>query len=214
MFQRPLIVFIHGTWSNFTIWDWMENQLHARFPNQFDFDRVGWSGGNSASARAEGVRNFEALAAERPDPPLFIISHSHGANVVLQSADHVRNRVKLLICLNSPILSAKRFRLPLPISIALWVLSIIFGIAAASWNLGALPGLLGSTGNFDNGPGLVTLAGAIGLAAILFYVANTWGAFLLLGVFALFAFLMTASSIDPFQFFEHSLTFHDFFSGA
>jgi len=213
MVQRPLVVFIHGTWSNFKIWNWMESQLRDKFPNQFDFDRVKWSGGNSAFARAEGVRKFEALAATQPDRPLFIISHSHAANVVLQSADSVRDRVKLLICLNSPILNAKRFRLPLPVSIALVVLSIIVGAAAAGWNLGALSGLWGSTWNFEAGPGAVTLAGAIALAAILFYVANTWGAFLLLGIFALFAFLMTASSIDSFQFFAHSWAFHHLFFG-
>ena len=211
MFQRPLVVFIHGTWSNFKIWDWMESQLRDKFPDQFDFDRVKWSGGNSAFARAEGVTNFEALATARPDQPLFVISHSHGANLGLQSTDAVRNRVKLLICLNSPILNAKRFRLPLPASITLVVLSIIVGVAAASWNVGALSGLWGSTWNFEVGPGPVTFAGAIALAAILFYVANTWGAFLLLGVFVLFAFLMAAASIDSYQFFAHSWAFQHLF---
>ena len=84
-----------------------------------DFDRVKWSGGNSALARAQGVKEFEKLAAAHTEPPLFIVSHGHGANVVLQSDDSVRNRVKLLVCLNSPILNAKRFKTPLPVSIAL-----------------------------------------------------------------------------------------------
>lgn len=214
MFQRSLVVFIHGTWSNFKIWDWMQGQLQDRFPNESDCDRVRWSGGNSAVARAEGVKKVETLAAAHPDRHLFIISHSHGANVVLQSADSIRNRIKLLICLNSPILNAKRFRVPLPVSIALLVLSILVGAAAGGWNFGALSGLWGSTRNFEPGPGLMALVGATALAAILFYLANTWGAFLLPGLFALFAFFITAASIDSFWFFQDSWIFHRLFFGS
>lgn len=214
MSQPPLVVFIHGTWSNFKIWDWMQGELQDRFPNEFDFDRVKWSGGNSAFARAEGVKKFEMLASAHPDQPLCIISHSHGANVVLQSADAVRTRVKLLICLNSPILNAKRFRLPLPVLIALVVLSFFVGVAAIGITAESISALSAEARNFDSGSGLVALAGVIALAAILFYVANTRGAFLLLAVFALFAVLMTAASIDPFWFFEHSWMFHGLFRGG
>lgn len=210
MSQRPLVVFIHGTWSNFKIWDWMQGELRNRFPNEFDSDRVKWSGGNSAFARAEGVKKFETLASAHPDQPLYIISHSHGANVVLQSADPVRNRVKLLICLNSPILNAKRFRLPLAVSIALLALSLIVGVAAASWSFG-VSGLGGEAGL---GSGLAALAGVIALAAILFYVANTRGAFLLLGAFALFVVVMTAAwRYTPWFFENHSLMFDRLFFG-
>jgi hypothetical protein len=186
MSQRPLVVFIHGTWSNFKIWNWMEGKLRDGFPNELDFDRVKWSGGNSAFARAEGVKKFETLASAHPGQPLLIISHSHGANVVLQSADPVRNRVKLLTCLNSPILSAKRFRLPLLVSIALWALSLIVGVFAVSWSFGVSG--LGSERAL--GSGLEALVGAIALAATLFYVSNTRLAFLLLGVFPPFAVMM------------------------
>jgi pimeloyl-ACP methyl ester carboxylesterase len=184
--QRPLVVFIHGTWSNLKIWNWMESKLQGQFSNQFGFARVKWSGGNSASARAAGVKNFEKLVSAKPDQPLYIISHSHGANVVLQSADQVRNRVKLLICLNSPILSAKRFRLPVLVSIALWALSLIIGVAAVSWSFNVSG--LGDKTALDSG--LAAFAGAIALAAILFYVANTRGASILLVVFPFFAVMM------------------------
>jgi pimeloyl-ACP methyl ester carboxylesterase len=214
MSQRPLVIFIHGTWSNFKIWDWMEGKLRTQFPDKFDFDRLKWSGGNSAFARAEGVKNFETLATAKPDCPLFIISHSHGANIVLQSSDPVRNRVQLLICLNSPILNAKRFKLPLPVSIALLVLSLIAGVAAAAWNFGAWSGLWGETQNYQPGLSPVALLGVIALAAILFCIANTRGAFLLLGVFALFAVLMTAALIDSYSFFADSWMFHGLFFGS
>jgi hypothetical protein len=219
MSQRPLVVFVHGTWSNFKIWDWMEDKLETQFPGTFDFDRVKWSGGNSAFARAEGVKNFETLASAHPNQPLCIISHSHGANVVLQSTDPLRTRIKLLICLNSPILNAKRFRLPLPVLIALLVLSFVVGVAAVTVtvsNISALSGLWAETRNFDSSSPVALaglIAGVIALAAILFYVANSWGAFLLLGVFALFAVLITASFIDSYWFFAHSWMFHGLFFG-
>jgi hypothetical protein len=187
----------------------MEGKLKAQFPGTFDFDRVKWSGGNSAFARAEGVTQFETLAAEHPDSPLFIVSHSHGANVVLRSLDPVRNRVRILICLNSPILNAKRFRVPLPVSIALLVLSLIVALAAASWNFGAW----GEMQNFAPGLGPAAFAGVITLAALLFYLANTRGAFLLLGIFALFVTLVTAAYVDSYSFFEHSWMFRALFFG-
>lgn len=213
MSQRPLIVFVHGTWSHSGIWDWMQNRLQERFPNEFDFDRVKWSGGNSALARAKGVRNFQILAKTHPESPLFIVSHSHGANVVLQSENSVRDRVKLLVCLNSPIFNAKRFKIPLPVSIALVILTILVAAAAVGWNFGALSGLWGETRNFDSGSGPMALAGVVALTAILFYVANTWGAFLLLGCFPVFALLATASYINSEWFFDRSWMFHGLFLG-
>jgi hypothetical protein len=101
----------------------------------------------------------------------------------------------------------------LPVSIALLVLSLVVGVAAAAWNFGALSGSWGETQNFEPGFGPVALLGVIALAAILFYVANTWGAFLLFGVFALFAVLMTAALIDSYWFFAHSWMFHGLFFG-
>jgi hypothetical protein len=38
MSQRPLVAFIHGTWSSFKIWDWMQGQLQDLFPNDFCLD--------------------------------------------------------------------------------------------------------------------------------------------------------------------------------
>jgi len=214
MSQRPLVVFIHGTWSNFKIWDWMEGKLQGQFPGMFDYDRVKWSGGNSAFARAEGVKKFETLAAAHPDGPFFVVCHSHAANVVLQSPDPVRNRIKLLICLNSPILNAKQYKLPLPVTIALSLLSFIVAVAAVSWNFGILSGLWGETRNYGPGSGPLALAGVVVLASALFYIANTWGAFLLLGVLPLFATLVTAAYINDYWFFfADSWMFHGLFFG-
>jgi pimeloyl-ACP methyl ester carboxylesterase len=213
MSHRPLVVFIHGTWSNFKIWDWMQGELEAKFPDKFDFDRVKWSGGNSAFARADGVKKFETLAAAHTDGSLFIISHSHGANVVLQSPDPVRDRVKLLICLNSPILTAKRFQIPLPVWIALSLFSILVVVAAAAWNLGGVSALWSSMGDLKPGTGPAVLVGSITLAAVLFYLANTRGAFSLLAVFLFFAFLLTVASVAPSWFFD-SWIFHHVLFGS
>ncbi len=79
------------------------------------------------------------------------------------------------------------------------------------WNFGALSGLWGETRNYDSGSGPLALTGVVALTTILFYVANTWGAFLLLGCFALFSMLATASYLNPDWFFDRSWMFHGLF---
>lgn len=57
------------------------------------------------------------------------------------------------------------------------------------------------------------LVGVIVLTAIPFWLANTWGAFLLLAILPLFAILMAASSIDSYWFFADSWMFRGMFLG-
>jgi hypothetical protein len=59
-------------------------------PKSVVFRRVKWSGGNSAFARREGITNFEKIAAEYPERPLYVVSQSHGANVVLAGSENIR----------------------------------------------------------------------------------------------------------------------------
>ena len=64
--NHPVVLFVHGTWSNPTVWEKLETYLanSDEIPKSVVFRRVKWSGGNSAFARSEGITEFEKIAAE------------------------------------------------------------------------------------------------------------------------------------------------------
>jgi len=132
--NHPVILFVHGTWSNPSVWDKLESYLanSDEIPKSVVFRRVKWSGGNSAFARSEGITEFEKIAAEYAERPLHVVSHRHGANVVLASSEKIRKRVKFLICLNSPIITTLKGKVPWPV----WM---VLGLIVA---MGLFTGLL------------------------------------------------------------------------
>src|SRR5205823_320959 len=84
------IVMVHGTFAANADWtrsdSFLCNALHARFPNA-EFFPFAWSGRNSHSGRI-GAGNrlaefLQSLKARSPDRPIFVITHSHGGNVLL-----------------------------------------------------------------------------------------------------------------------------------
>jgi pimeloyl-ACP methyl ester carboxylesterase len=115
--NHPVVLFVHGTWSHPSVWDKLETCLASSkdIPKFVVSRRVEWSGGNSAFARRQGIANFEKLAAEFAKRPLYVVSHSHGANVVLAASEKIRQRVKCLICLNSPIITTMQGKVPWPV---------------------------------------------------------------------------------------------------
>src|SRR5712692_1767939 len=187
--QRPLILFVHGTWSTPKIWDWLEGHLRKDLPTDVDFRRLPWSGGNSAAARMDGVRQFEKAVEDCSGRPVFVICHSHGANLVLQATDRARNCVQLLICLNSPILTTKRLPTPWPIWVALLFVALMSFAVGLGWNVG-----LAIFGGPDP---TYRVAGAIALTLLFFAIATTRWAFIVLVLFALIAAYLMMWRIAP-----------------
>jgi pimeloyl-ACP methyl ester carboxylesterase len=172
--NHPVVLFVHGTWSNPSVWDKLESYLanSDEIPKSVVFRRVKWSGGNSAFARSEGITNFEKIGAEYPERPLYVVSHSHGANVVLAGSEKIRQRVKVLICLNSPIITTMKGKVPWPV----WMM---LGLIVA---MGLFAGLL----TLSN----MTLAWeilSIVTCVLLFLIARSRFAFLLLPLFPVVA---------------------------
>lgn len=122
------LIFVHGTWSTPKIWRNLESRLRAYFDKRFSiiFESIRWSGGNSAGARLEGIKTFEETVMQHSDAghDVAVICHSHGANVVLESREEVRDRIRLLICLNSPILTTSKR--PLSFAVSGYIGIVIF----------------------------------------------------------------------------------------
>lgn len=170
MNNHPVVLFVHGTWSDPSVWDKLETYLANSndIPTSVVFRRVKWSGGNSAFARRAGIGNFEKIAAEYAERPLYVVSHSHGANVVLAGSEKIRKRVKCLICLNSPIITTMKGKVPWPI----WM---VLGFIVA---MGLFAGLI----VLSNMP-LAWAISSILTCLLLFLIARSGFAFLLLPLF-------------------------------
>jgi pimeloyl-ACP methyl ester carboxylesterase len=172
--NHPVMLFVHGTWSNPSVWDKLESYLanSDEIPKSVAFRRVKWSGGNSAFARSEGITEFEKIAAEYAERPLHVVSHSHGANVVLASSEKIRKRVKFLICLNSPIITTLKGKVPWPV----WM---VLGLIVA---MGLFAGLL-----ILKNMQVAWASLSIATCVLLFLAARSRFAFLLLPLFPIVA---------------------------
>jgi len=172
--DHPVVLFVHGTWSSPSVWNKLEAYLanSDEIPKSAIFRRVEWSGGNSAFARSDGITEFEKIAAEYGERPLHVVSHSHGANVVLASSEKIRKRVKFLICLNSPIITTMKGKVPWPI----WM---VLGFIVA---MGLFAGLV----ILSNMP-LAWAIFSIMTCVLLFLIARSRFAFLLLPLFPIVA---------------------------
>jgi pimeloyl-ACP methyl ester carboxylesterase len=188
----PVVIFVHGTWSNPTIWSPLSNYLRDKL--SIVTDNVSWSGGNSASARSSGTVNFEQLVRRygTGDRKLAVICHSHGANVVLGAEENLLERIDFLVCLNSPIFAAVKAPIPWPVWM-LFVIFVLFSIVMAIAN---------SIGIGTGSLGLAAIS--VALTAVMFWIANTRFAFSLLGVFVLAVVFesVTWSYIDRSDFYR------------
>ena len=101
-----------------------------------------------------------------------MVSHSHGANVVLASSEKIRKRVKFLICLNSPIITTLKGKVP-------WPAWMVLGLIVA---MGLFAGLL-ILKNMQLGLEILSIATCV----LLFLTARSRLAFLLLPLFPIVA---------------------------
>jgi hypothetical protein len=138
--NHPVVLLVHGTWSKSGVWDGLESHFTEakkikQIPESVDFRRVEWTPRNSGFARSKGIAEFEKIAAQYPERPLYVVSHSHAANIVLASSEKIRKRIKFLICLNSPIITTLKSKVPVPVWITLGlivVLGLFVGLLALS----------------------------------------------------------------------------------
>ena len=94
--------------------------------------RLHWSGVTSASARREGAKELIAkVNQEWPKLPLIVISHSHGANLLLDAMSQLRNPPERVICLNAPFITLRKVALPELMWSALVGALLLLGVAVA-----------------------------------------------------------------------------------
>ena len=134
---RAVFTLVHGTWARHGRWmepDSSLRQTVAAVSGPALFERFAWSGNNSVSARQRAVRRLidqlHRAFVEWPDAQHFIIAHSHGGNIALQSMSDqdVSRRVSGVICLSTPFLTITPRQLgPVGRTVLWWVpLVIVF----------------------------------------------------------------------------------------
>jgi hypothetical protein len=109
-----------------------------------------------------------------------VVSHSHGANVVLASSEKIRKQIKLLICLNSPIITTLKGKVPWPV----WM---VLGLMVA---MGLFAGLL-VLNNMQLAWELLSIATCV----LLFLTARSRFAFLLLPLFPIVAIWLLCNGL-------------------
>jgi len=111
---RAVFTLVHGTWARRARWMEPDSDLRkavAAVSGPARFERFVWSGSNSVRARQRAVRRLidqlRRAFVEWPDAQHFIIAHSHGGNIALQSMsdDDVSRRVSGVVCLSTPFLT-------------------------------------------------------------------------------------------------------------
>ena len=119
-----VITLVHGTFAPRAAWTQPDSALRSRWPappeRPVRFCAFEWSGGNShqdrVTASRELAEHLRSLTARYQAASHLVIAHSHGGNVALGALaeEHLKGKVKALICLNTPFLHcARRDLLPL-----------------------------------------------------------------------------------------------------
>lgn len=132
---RAVFTLVHGTWARSARWMEPDSELRqavAGISGPVRFERFAWSGNNSVLARQRAVRRLiEQLRRtfmEWPEAQHYIIAHSHGGNIALQSMsdDAISRRVSGIICLSTPFLTITSRQLgPVGRTVLWWVPVVI-----------------------------------------------------------------------------------------
>ena len=131
--QNPkyLITFVHGTWGRNSRWTQSGSDLHKLLSDHYGQDCIRnfeWSGRNSHKARLNaGKRLSKALKNNinsYPQANHFIVSHSHGGNVVLYALrdQQIQKMLSGVMCMGTPFIHCQ----PRDISESLGVISYFF----------------------------------------------------------------------------------------
>ena len=85
-----VITFVHGTWATYTTWTQKDSELYQLLSDRYgeqSIKRFKWSGANSHRARLKASKRLARVLWNNinsyPSSKHFVISHSHGGNVVL-----------------------------------------------------------------------------------------------------------------------------------
>jgi len=108
---------IHGTFARQAGWtsssSFFRRVLNTQFPDAI-IDVFGWSGQNSITARYQASLELrdqiEKVHARNPDIRHFLVGHSHGGTIALQSADSPSIAALLsgIVCLSTPFVSPRK----------------------------------------------------------------------------------------------------------
>jgi hypothetical protein len=128
---KYLITFVHGTWGRNSPWTQTGSHLHKLLSDHYGEDSIRnfeWSGSNSHKARLKaGKRLSRALKNSinsYPQAKHFVISHSHGGNVVLYALrdEQLQQQLSGIMCMGTPFIHCQ----PREISESLGVISYLF----------------------------------------------------------------------------------------
>jgi hypothetical protein len=130
-----VITLVHGTWSRRAAWTQpgspLRHTLSHAAAGPVVFQRFGWSGKNSISARQRGVRDLvrhlHAVTQQWPRARHYLVAHSHGGNIAFHALGDpvLHDRVQGLVCLSTPFLTVTPRDLGPVGHIALWWLPVI-----------------------------------------------------------------------------------------
>lgn len=166
-----ILILVHGTLARGAGWTLPNSEIYGRLVQAFGHNlmiyRHLWSGWNSLRARRIASQALEAKMVEMskqfPKARFYLIGHSHGGNVILNSLTHsLISKVEGVVCLATPILIGRRRKLDAFPKVALAGVPIIL----VGWTLLAILGLLGiSDSGMEGALGLISIAGgaAVGI---------------------------------------------------
>jgi hypothetical protein len=110
-----VVTLVHGTLARHNKFPELESALRSLAGT--DVTRVGWSGWNTATARRLGTEKVKAhirdVAARNPTARQFVIGHSHGGSIAVQSLhdDDIRSHLSGVVCLSTPFISVTARRI-------------------------------------------------------------------------------------------------------
>jgi hypothetical protein len=114
---EAIITLVHGTWARGAGWTEPKSRLCLAlseiYSGRVGFYRHMWSGRNSLRARDSAAKELQAalneLVDRYPSSKHFIICHSHGGNVVLQSlTDKISETISGIVFFAVPFFHIRR----------------------------------------------------------------------------------------------------------
>ena len=134
-----ILILVHGTFARGAGWTLPNSGFYSSLIQAFDHNlmiyRHIWSGWNSLRARRIASETLEAKMGEMskrfPQARLYLIGHSHGGNVILNSlSQSLISKIGGVVCLATPVLIGRRRKRDVFTKVALVGIPIILFVAA------------------------------------------------------------------------------------